>query len=161
MDCTPDDTLATYTHLEGLFVLRSLGKFFGLAGARVGFLLAAEHYLNRVKEMIGPWSVTGPSRYVATKALADIEWQANTRKILASQSIKMRNLLEKYHSQVEGHSGLFHYVPAVNAVQIQERLAERGIWVRLFGHPSALRFGLPAEHQWPRLQEALQKIDRA
>jgi cobalamin biosynthetic protein CobC len=161
MDCSPDDSLAAHTHLEGLFVLRSLGKFFGLAGARVGFLLAAEHYLNRVKEMIGPWSVTGPSRYIATQALQDKQWQLDTRKTLALQSNKMRVLLEKYHSKVEGHSDLFHYVPTAHAAQIQEQLAQLGIWVRLFSQPSALRFGLPPAHQWPRLQEALQKIHRA
>jgi cobalamin biosynthesis protein CobC len=158
MDCTPNNSLAAHTHLEGLFVLRSLGKFFGLAGARVGFLLAADDNLLRVKELIGPWSVTGPSRYVATQALADTQWQANTRKTLASQSNKMRNLLHQHDFKVEGSCELFHYVPVANAVQVQEQLARLGIWVRLFNNTSALRFGLPAEHQWHRLANAFKQI---
>lgn len=160
MDCTPDDSLASLTHNEGLFVLRSLGKFFGLAGARVGFLLAANHYLLRAKEVIGPWSLTGPSRHVAIQALEDSAWQANARMTLALQGSRMRNLLEKYHFKVQGSADLFHYVPAQNAVQLQEQLARLGIWVRKFNDPSALRFGLPPEHQWHRLEEAFGTMDQ-
>jgi cobalamin biosynthetic protein CobC len=155
MDSTPDDSLAAHANLEGLFVLRSLGKFFGLAGVRVGFLLAADHYLIRVKEMVGPWSVTGPSRYIATQALRDTAWQLNTRKMLASQSAKMQSLLDKYSLKPQGSTDLFHYVPVANAIEIQEQLAHLGIWIRIFSNPSALRFGLPPAHQWDRLEAAL------
>jgi len=39
IDATPEQSIAQHAHIEGLFVLRSLGKFFGLAGARVGFFI--------------------------------------------------------------------------------------------------------------------------
>jgi cobalamin biosynthesis protein CobC len=158
MDSTPDDSLAAHADLEGLFILRSLGKFFGLAGVRVGFLLAADHYLVRVKEMIGPWSVTGPSRYIATQALQDTEWQLNTREMLASQSAKMQNLLNRYNLKPQGSTDLFHYVPTANANEIQAQLAQLGIWIRIFSNPSALRFGLPPAHQWDRLEAALSTL---
>ena len=62
---------------EGLIVLRSLGKFFfGLAGARVGFMLAWPDLLQAMAERLGPWSISGPARIAATLALSDNAWQA-------------------------------------------------------------------------------------
>ena len=49
-DTDPGDSLACETHREGLVVLKSLGKFFGLAGARVGFVLAAESLRRALAE---------------------------------------------------------------------------------------------------------------
>jgi L-threonine-O-3-phosphate decarboxylase len=71
MDCTPAASLAAHAHLPGLIVLRSLGKFYGLAGARVGFVLAAAELLDRLAQRFGPWALSGPSRFVAAAALAD------------------------------------------------------------------------------------------
>jgi cobalamin biosynthesis protein CobC len=71
IDATPPASLARYSDRPGLIVLRSLGKFFGLAGARVGSVLAERALLDRLAERLGPWTVTGPSRHIATRALAD------------------------------------------------------------------------------------------
>src|SRR3989338_9632468 len=46
IDATPEHSLASACPRPGLIVLRSLGKFFGLAGARVGFVLAEENILQ-------------------------------------------------------------------------------------------------------------------
>jgi cobalamin biosynthetic protein CobC len=70
IDATPDNSLAPYTGMEGLVVLRSLGKFFGLAGARVGFVLAPQCLRDALCEMIGPWSISHPSREAAIRAQA-------------------------------------------------------------------------------------------
>ncbi|MDR2112349.1 MAG: aminotransferase class I/II-fold pyridoxal phosphate-dependent enzyme, partial [Candidatus Accumulibacter sp.] len=86
-DAEPENTLAALAGREAaanLIVLRSLGKFFGLAGARVGFILAAADKLDRLREMIGPWSIAHPSRIVARRALEDAPWQIAARKKLAA-----------------------------------------------------------------------------
>src|SRR5690606_32701627 len=71
MDCTPEHSLAVDSQKPGLIVLRSFGKFFGLAGLRLGFALAEPALLERLAEQLGPWAVSGPARAVATALLAD------------------------------------------------------------------------------------------
>ncbi|MDI1298656.1 threonine-phosphate decarboxylase CobD [Methylotenera sp.] len=161
MDVTPEHSIAKYAHLEGLFVLRSLGKFFGLAGARVGFILAEEHMLKQMQEAIGPWSITGPSRLIAKQALLDKAWQEKMRVQLAENSQKLATLLTKYHLRPMSGTALFQFVPTKNAQALQQHLAQQGIWVRLFSETpglsarAALRFGLPPEDGWARLEAAV------
>jgi cobalamin biosynthesis protein CobC len=161
MDVTPEASIAHYTRLEGLFVLRSLGKFFGLAGARVGFLLAEAHMLQLMQEAIGPWSITGPSRLIAKQALLDKAWQEKARAQLAENSQKLTTLLTKYNLTPMSGTALFQFVPTKNALALQQHLAQQGIWVRLFSDTpglsarAAVRFGLPPEDGWARLESAL------
>jgi len=156
MDATPDGSIAQHAGQEGLFVLRSLGKFFGLAGARVGFLLAAEAMLQVAQEIIGPWSVTGPSRHVAKTALEDQVWQQGTRQQLLDDSRRLAVLLTQYGLQPAGGTALFQFVLTPDAAAWHQHLARQGIWVRLFPDVPALRFGLPPEKAWDRLRDALQ-----
>ncbi len=155
MDAVPQQSIAAYAHLEGLFVLRSLGKFFGLAGARVGFLLGNQQALHQVQEEIGPWSVSGTSRFVAKQALSDFPWQQHTRKQLNESSQRMAALLRQYGLTPQSGTALFQYIPTTQAVAWQQHLAQHGIWLRLFTEPLALRFGLPPANQWDRLETAL------
>lgn len=137
-------------------MLRSLGKFFGLAGARCGFVLSEEELLDRVRERLGPWSVTGPSREVARQALADIAWQSATRDQLHEQGERLQTLLSRYELSPLGGTSLFQWLPHDVAWQIHAALARQGILTRYFAAPKSLRFGLPAnDAQWQQLQQAL------
>lgn len=159
MDVTPEDSLANMSHLENLFVLRSLGKFFGLAGARVGFVLGHAKWLAKVQEALGPWSLTGPSRIMAKKALSDVQWQVATQRKLIEQSERLKQLLESVQLNPVQGTALFQYVETTDAVILHQRLAKLGIWVRLFESPTlALRFGLPAANAWNRLASALKQV---
>lgn len=149
VDTLPEHAL---TPLAGeaahLIVLRSLGKFFGLAGARVGFAFAASGLLAQLRERIGPWAVTGPSRLVAAAALRDTEWQQATRQHLIRDSARLAALLAPL-GDVRRHA-LFAYVVREDAAACADVLARRGILVRCFDN--ALRFGLPAtECAWEKL----------
>ncbi len=158
MDVTPTESIAAHAHQEGLFVLRSLGKFFGLAGTRVGFLIANKPYLVRAQEMIGPWPIAGASRYIAMQALLDTQWQAHTRDALVRASKRLALLLTQHALAPQGNTALFHYVAHPNALILQDQLAQQGIWTRVFDQPAALRFGLPADHQWSKFEVALKQI---
>jgi len=158
MDATPENSIAQHTHLEGLFVLRSLGKFFGLAGARVGFLLASPQWLSKAQEILGPWSLSGPSRFVATQALADFTWQQNTRMQLSASSQRLAALLSENGLAPKSGTALFQYVPLKEAQVRQQQLAKQGIWVRYFPEASALRFGLPTAEGWAKLEAALKSF---
>ncbi len=63
----------------GIVVLRSLGKFFGLAGVRLGFAVASEDVAQRLDAEFGPWSVSGPALEYGIRALGDQAWQTVSR----------------------------------------------------------------------------------
>lgn len=160
MDSTPEQSLAAEAGRPGLIILRSLGKFFGLAGARVGFVLAWGALLQDLREELGPWSVSGPSQAIARMALADSAWQQNTRAELHEQARRLARLLEIAGLKPAGGSSLFQYVPRHDAPQWHEHLARYGIATRLFSEPQALRFGLPgSEAEWQWLERALSAKD--
>lgn len=156
MDATPEQSLAGECGEPGLIVLRSLGKFFGLAGARVGFVLAWPQLLQQLAGMLGPWAVSGPSREVARMALADTPWQGNSRQRLAQEATRLQRLLGRFGLAPAGGSVLFQYCPTPLAAPLHKALARQGIFTRLFSEPPALRFGLPGdEAAWQRLEQAL------
>jgi cobalamin biosynthesis protein CobC len=155
VDASPEISLLTHPR-PGLIVLRSLGKFFGLAGARVGFVCAEASLLSRLEALLGPWSVSGPSRWVASSALRDLEWQAEARQSLPMQSDRLRRLLTDHGLAPSGGSALFQWVITPHARTLHHALAQQGILARLFEAPASLRFGLPGcEAQWQRLTQAL------
>ncbi|WP_126447165.1 threonine-phosphate decarboxylase CobD [Sulfuricystis multivorans] len=153
LDMTPEETLIDAA--DNVLVLRSLGKFFGLAGLRIGFVFASKEWLTRLRERLDPWAVSHPARWAARLALADRCWQQEQRQRLIASSARLARLLCAHGLENAG-AALFCYVPTQRAEAIYTQLARRGILVRRFDAPPALRFGLPAnEAQWQRLEQAL------
>jgi cobalamin biosynthetic protein CobC len=160
MDATPEASLAPYAGRPGLILLRSLGKFFGLAGARVGFLFAEPALQTRLKHWLGPWTLSGPSRLIARQACADTLWQQSTRASLPLAAHRLADLLQRHGLAPAGGTALFQWVVTAQSERIQASLARQGILVRRFDYPPSLRFGLPGdESDWRRLSLAL--ADRA
>lgn len=159
MDVTPDNSLAAYSNRPGLIVLRSLGKFFGLAGVRVGFVCAEPALLNRLDQSLGPWAVSGPGRWVATRALADRTWQHCARQHLIHQGKRLVDTLIRNGLPPDGGCALFQWVNSADARRVHEHLAHAGILTRYFDRPSSLRFGLPGnEAGWTRLELELAQL---
>ena len=155
MDCTPQSSLAACSNRPGLIVLRSLGKFFGLAGARLGFAFAEPALLRGLAELLGPWAVSGPTRWVARHALADHARQGERRAALEQAGARLAALLKTHRLLTQG-TALFQWLAYPRAGELHEHLARRGILVRLFDSPPSLRFGLPADEAgWQRLDQAL------
>jgi len=156
-DCTPQNSVARFTaDRAGLVVLCSLDKFFGLAGARVGFVLATRPLLNTLDEALGPWTIAGPSRVVARDALLDRAWQDATRRRLRHDGRRLAELLTRASLAPTGGCELFQWVCTERALQIHEDLAGKGILTRHFGSVPSLRFGLPATaDHWRRLEEVI------
>lgn len=159
MDVTPEDSLAPEAWREGVVVLRSLGKFFGLPGARVGFACAAPELLERLRERLGPWCISGPARRIAAAALRDHAWQAAARVRLRAAGKRLHALLASHGLAPHGGCALFQWVCTPGAWAIHRQLARQGILVRQFTGPDALRFGLPGrESDWQRLTRALARL---
>ncbi|MBA1147556.1 threonine-phosphate decarboxylase [Ectothiorhodospiraceae bacterium WFHF3C12] len=160
-DAQPEQSVADRADQPGLIVLRSLGKFFGLAGLRAGFVLAEDRLRESLAEMIGPWAVSGPARFGARGALADGAWQARTRERLARDSKRLAEVLANHGLGPAAGTALFQWVPHERAQHVAEVLAHQAILVRHFPALGALRFGLPGEETaWRRLDETLAAVRR-
>ncbi|MCL2344529.1 MAG: threonine-phosphate decarboxylase CobD [Desulfobulbus sp.] len=157
VDPTPElsvTPLAGTAAAPNLIVLRSLGKFFGLAGARVGFVFAGRELLDRLAEALGPWRVSGPARAVARLALQDDAWQAVARQRLVADGERLRQLLTPF-GEVKA-TALFATLNSPHAGELHDYLAGRGIFSRRFEQQPLLRCGLPGiEADWQRLATAL------
>lgn len=159
IDVTPEHSLVPYSTRTGLIVLRSLGKFFGLAGARVGFVCAQAKLLEQLKSLLGPWTVNAAARWVANMALRDYSWQEVTRQSLINDGIRLRKLLIQHGLTPNGGCALFQWIKTPQAVYLHDRFAGQGILIRLFAESSSLRFGLPGnESEWQRLESALAQL---
>ena len=156
-DAAPGHSVASRTGRPGLVVLRSLGKFFGLAGVRLGFALTDPALGARLATALGPWSVSTPAARLGLRALGDRAWIDATRRRLAERAAALDVLLLKAGFTVIGGTVLFRLVDSPRAPAVFERLARAGIAVRRFaGQPRRLRFGLPGQPaDWARLEAAL------
>lgn len=165
IDAAPEESLAAVAgaaEAPNLVVLRSLGKFFGLAGARVGCAIAAPALLHKLAAALGPWALSHPARWAARHALADFAWHAAQRERLHAAAARLDALLDTRFAVGE-HGGagtaLFRYRTTPHAADWQAALAQRGVLVRHFAEPAALRFGLPASAaDWRRLHDCLKDI---
>ncbi|MGF6487260.1 threonine-phosphate decarboxylase CobD [Pseudomonas frederiksbergensis] len=157
MDNTPHLSLAPFANQIGLIVLRSFGKFFGLAGVRLGFVLAERKLLKLLAEQVGPWAVSGPTRVLGQACLTDTDGHTRQRIRTDEAGERLALLLEQYGFKPQGGCALFQWLIAECAEALHEFMARRGILLRLFTHNSSVRFGLPAdEADWQRLEQALE-----
>jgi cobalamin biosynthetic protein CobC len=157
MDNTPQLSLAPFANQVGLIVLRSFGKFFGLAGVRLGFVLAERKLLKLLAEQVGPWAVSGPTRVLGQACLLDTEGHARQRLRTEEASARLALLLEQHGFKPQGGCALFQWLITECAEALHEFMARRGILLRLFTNNSSLRFGLPAdEADWTRLAAAFE-----
>lgn len=142
---------------EGLVVLRSFGKFYGLAGLRLGFALTGTHLARRLRSMAGPWPVCGPAIAIGRKALPDSLWHRATCERLGADAARLDTLATRASWRLVGGTPLFRTYETGDAMAAQERLARARIWSRIFPYSGNwLRLGLPAgEEQWVRLATAL------
>ncbi|AZE50440.1 L-threonine 3-O-phosphate decarboxylase [Pseudomonas chlororaphis] len=155
MDNTPQLSLAAQADQVGLIVLRSFGKFFGLAGVRLGFVLAERKLLKLLAEQVGPWAVSGPTRVLGQVCLRDREGHGRQRVRSEAASLRLAQLLERHGLKPQGGCSLFQWLITDRAELLHEFMGRRGILLRLFTHNSSLRFGLPAdEADWSRLEQA-------
>ena len=153
VDATPEVALAPQ---PGLIVLRSFGKFFGLAGLRLGFVVAPPGIVAALRRRLGDWPISGPAIVVGTAAYRDIDWQAGQRLRLASAKAQLDGLLQAAGFTVAGGTMLFRLVDTPDAGAVFEHLAGHAILTRPFAaNPRRLRIGLPAD--WTRLTHALRQ----
>lgn len=138
-------------------VLRSFGKFYGLAGVRLGFVLCDPELAVRIRRRIGDWPVGADAIALGRAAYADAAWAERTRARLASDAMRLDRRLRAAGFQIVGGTSLFRLTQCPDAAARALRLAGQGVLVRTFDHdPCLTRFGLPPRSQWRRLETALE-----
>jgi cobalamin biosynthetic protein CobC len=162
-DCIDGLSLGDYIADDGpgsaLILLRSFGKFYGLAGLRLGFVAASRNLLRRLNAMLGDWPVSSSAIEAGIRAYQDHSWQKAMRIDLIARATKMDRLLENAGLRPIGGTPLFRLLLTDKAAQVFVHLAEQGILIRPFADkPTWLRFGLPADQDFGRLEHALRNL---
>lgn len=179
-DTVPQLSLVARTKTPGTIILKSFGKFWGLAGLRLGFAIAhpdAMHPTVKVRyqtglfkpqrhetvvktvslpDLLGPWPVAGPALEIGARALADHAWAMATRARLATDADRLDTKMQAKGAQVIGGTSLFRLYEVDNAAAWQAKLARSRVWSRIFPYNDRwLRLGLPAPDRWEQLDAAL------
>jgi cobalamin biosynthetic protein CobC len=139
-----------------LILFRSFGKFFGLAGLRLGFIAGPATIIARVRAMLGAWPLSTAAIAIGTAAYADADWIARMRMRLSGEADALDAVLLRHGLSPLGICPLFRLVETGDANALFDHLARRAILTRPFDHdPHWLRIGLPAN------AEALTRLDDA
>jgi cobalamin biosynthesis protein CobC len=156
-DAVPDLSLASKAGRPGLLILRSFGKFYGLAGLRLGFVIGSQAEIAALAAMTGPWPVSGAAISIGRRALLDRDWAVATTERLARDCPRLDAKAKSLGWTLVGGTPLFRLYETGDARAAQERLARAHIWSRMFAErPGWLRLGLPgSEAEWARLASAL------
>ncbi len=153
-DVCPERSLIGLADQPGIVVLKSFGKFWGLAGLRLGFAIGDPALLARLAGMLGPWPVSGPALAIGAAALRDVGWAERTRARLAADAVRLDAVVG---ARLVGGTDLFRLYEVADAGHWHRALAASRIWTRVFAYDRRwLRLGLPGQTSgWDRLGVAL------
>lgn len=157
VDAVPQLSLAPEADRPGLLILRSFGKFYGLAGLRLGFAIGNAADIATLAALSGPWPVSGAAIAIGCRALHDDAWAEATSVRLAKDCARLDEMARAQGWRLVGGASLFRLYETPDALAAQEMLARARIWSRVFANrPTWLRLGLPgSEAEWARLAGAL------
>ena len=155
-DARPDLSLAPSLPANVL-ILRSFGKFWGLAGLRLGFIIARPDLLGAIAEAAGPWAVNGPALEIGAAAMAAHDWADSTVVYHSEASLWLDRLALGAGWRWVGGTHLFRLYDVGDAKAEQDRLARAHIWTRRFPYSDRwLRLGIPGTPQeWDRVTEVM------
>ena len=155
-DIAPEASHIARTVRPDTIVLKSFGKFWGLAGLRLGFAIGAPDLIDRLSALIGPWAVSGPALTIGRDALKDPDWAEATRARLAEDAARLDGLVTAKGARLVGGTPLFRLYEVDDARAWQKRLAQGRVWSRIFPYSERwIRLGLPAPDGWAQVEAAL------
>lgn len=147
-----------------VLLLRSMTKDYGLAGLRLGYLLAAPEVLAAVRRLQPEWSVSAAAQAAGIAALDDEEHVARGRAAVAEGKAYLLEALAQLGLPVHAGAANFILVRTGEATSLRAALLRRGIAVRdctSFGLPDYIRIGVRLVPECKRLVAALeQELDR-
>jgi len=142
-DADPRESVADVDDGQ-LIVLRSFGKFYGLPGLRLGFVIASRAIAASLRAMLGDWPISTPAIAIGTAAYADRRWQDVQRRRIAEACVWLDAALAGF--SIIGGTSLFRLVEVPDAHALFRHLASRAILARPFAdRQDRLRLGLPRD----------------
>ena len=154
-DVAPDQSLIHLAARPGTIVLKSFGKFWGLAGLRLGFAIGDPALIAKLTDLLGPWQISGPALSIGAEAFSDPAWAEETRARLATDAQRLDTLITKNGAKLVGGTTLFRLYSVQDALTAQGQLAKHHVWSRIFPYaPDWIRLGLPAPDRWAQLETA-------
>lgn len=139
-----------------LIIFRSFGKFFGLAGVRLGFVLGPRSVIAAYRAKLGSWPLSSAALVIGTAAYRDRAWIGSMRSILPGQAASLDAVLAHHGLEPFGACPLFRLIETTDAAALFDRLARHSILTRPFDENRRwLRVGLPGS------AEDLVRLDRA
>lgn len=155
-DVMPGESLIRLADRPDCIILKSFGKFWGLAGLRLGFAIAAPDMIDRLAALTGPWAVSGPALRIGAAALENPAWADDTRARLQRDAARLDQMVIRAGGRAAGGTDLFRLYQVDDAAVWRDRLAQHHIWTRIFPWSGSLiRMGLPDGDGWARLDAAL------
>lgn len=155
-DVMPARSLMSLADRPGTLILKSFGKFWGMAGLRLGFVCGDPRLVARLRDMLGPWPVSGIALEIGAAALTDTQWADQTRARLHTDAAHLDAVMSRRGAILAGGTSLFRLYRVEDAAEWQARLARHHVWSRIFPYASDLiRLGLPAPNAWPQIESAL------
>jgi cobalamin biosynthetic protein CobC len=157
-DTTPDQSHIHLASQRGFIILKGLGKFWGLAGLRLGFAVAHPDTIAQLEQMLGPWAISGPAQHVGATALTDAPWAAAMRTSLTTDAARLDQTMASAGATSPCGTPLFRTYHVANAQSWFEKLAHNHILSRIFPYSDTMiRLGLPGStDHWSRLQQVLE-----
>jgi len=154
-DVVPQASLMAQATRPGTVILKSFGKFWGLAGLRLGFAIGDPALIATLREMLGPWPVSGVALATGTAALSDPDWARQTRARLAQDAARLDDVMTTKGAAIVGGTDLFRLYEVDDATAWRDRLAKAHVWSRIFPYSDNwLRLGLPAPDRWAQVEAA-------
>ncbi len=154
-----DDTslMRQLANQSNIIHLRSFGKFFGMAGLRLGFAIGPSDIIGALIKWAGPWAVNSAALSIGTIALDDTLWQQRHGRFMQQQAGRLLVMMESHGFKIRGGTCLFLTIENAAADDFHQHLACAGIWVRKYANwPNLLRFGVPAtDAEFARLEETI------
>ena len=156
-DLYPD--LSVLPHLreqnKNIITFRSFGKFYGLAGLRLGFVFACDEILNEFSNAAGKWAVSAPALAVGARALKDEKWRQKMLVKLEQDACRLDKIAHQNSLKSVGGTNLFRLYQCKNPKDMQYKLAKHKVWTRIFSYSDSwIRIGLPPEDGWTQLNRA-------
>lgn len=155
-DLDPAISLANEAGHHNIIVFRSFGKFFGLAGLRLGAVIAPQNILAALRAKMGDWPISTLALAIGARAYQDTSYQNQTRKKLRKARCKLDTVLRAAGLPICGGTDLFCFTQAGSSTGLWRHLAQNGIYIRRFEWSDThVRIGLPAD------EAAVQRLNAA
>ncbi|MDF2720785.1 MAG: cobalamin biosynthesis protein CobQ [Paenibacillus sp.] len=176
IDFVPNEDSVSFIRIaaqtKGLFVIRSMTKFYAIPGIRLGFIVAHPDDIRRLSRLQVPWSVNAIAQWVGEAVLDERQYADRTRRWLGEERPWLAGRLEALGLRVVPGDVNFILVSiserfGMDAQQLQRKMGELGILIRdasLFPglDPSYIRLAVRLRHEnealLDRLAQALSSL---